>query len=306
MRGCAAASALARLTHFAAPHSVLIAYAASESSVPDAFKNTADSLRDSYLFGYSTDLSLSPSGKAGIVLYKKFDEGSNVFPTTPVTQVGLAEFIKENSVPLMDQVSPENFGMYADQGLPIAYLFVNPADPKLESYTELVKPAARAHKGKVNFVWIDAVKFAEHGKSLGVPVDSEPYPCFVIQDLQGGNKRYVMLDHMGTKFSGDALEEFVAKFTDGQLQPHMKSAEIPATQDEPVYTLVGKEFDKVIFDDEKDVFVEFYAPWCGHCRGCHLWVVGRCIALTPCERPQSASRPSGTRSRSTLRSSRTP
>ena len=46
----------------------------------------------------------------------------------------------------------------------------------------------------------------------------------------------------------------------------MKSESIPDDNDGPVTVIVGKNFNDVVNDDTKDVLIEFYAPWCGHCK----------------------------------------
>lgn len=52
----------------------------------------------------------------------------------------------------------------------------------------------------------------------------------------------------------------------GRAKPFVKSAPTPKDDKGPVKTLVGSNFDKIVNDESKDVLVEFYAPWCGHCK----------------------------------------
>lgn len=52
----------------------------------------------------------------------------------------------------------------------------------------------------------------------------------------------------------------------GNLEPFLKSEPIPEDNLEPVLVAVGKNFDELVTDSGRDALVEFYAPWCGHCK----------------------------------------
>lgn len=62
------------------------------------------------------------------------------------------------------------------------------------------------------------------------------------------------------------IDEFIQNIFTGGIKPILKSDPIPADNNGPLVQVVGKTFDEIVMDPTKDVFVKFYAPWCGHCK----------------------------------------
>merc|ERR1712071_173143 len=52
----------------------------------------------------------------------------------------------------------------------------------------------------------------------------------------------------------------------GNVDPWIKSEAVPDNSANSVKVAVAKNFDELVTKSEKDVLVEFYAPWCGHCK----------------------------------------
>lgn len=241
---------------------VAIAYLSSTTEPPaPAFSATAEDRRDDYLFGITTDkdaIEVAGVTPPAIVVYRSFDTPKTEYPV-PVSSISkedLESFLADLTIPIIDEVSGENYAMYAGSPKPLAYVFIDSSLEDKDNHIATVRPVATKYKSKINFVWIDAVKFADHAKALNL-VEAK-WPSFVIQNIEKQLK--YPLDQ-SKEFTSETVELWVRQYLDGELQPQLKSQPIPADQDGPVYVLVGKTFDEVVYDDTKDVFVEFYATW---------------------------------------------
>jgi len=143
-------------------------------------------------------------------------------------------------------------------------MFLSKKAGHIEQYTGSLKEVATEFRGKILFVTINADE-ADHERIMeffGMKKDNVP-SMRIIKMEEDMSKYKPTADEITTEI----VREFVSAFLDGKLSRHLLTQEVPDDWDKnPVKVLVGTNFAEVAYDKKKNVLVEFYAPWCGHCK----------------------------------------
>jgi protein disulfide-isomerase A1 len=236
------------------------------SDLAKAFLEVASDT-DELPFGITSDDAVFQEHKMdkdGVVLFKKFDEGRNNYDGE-ATASGLRDFVAANQLPLIIEFTQESaqkiFGGEIKNHL---LLFVKKTAENFKAVTDDYRTVAADFKGKALFIYINAEE--DDNKRI--------LEFFGMTEADVPGLRFITLGDEMTKYkpetadlTTDSVKNFVQSVLDGKIKAHLMTEEIPEDWDKnPVKVLVGKNFADVAFDKTKNVFVEFYAPWCGHCK----------------------------------------
>lgn len=125
-----------------------------------------------------------------------------------------------------------------------------------ESLKTMVSHVALILIGKIQIL-IAQVDFSEYN----IPIEMVTPASFTTQNL-GPRRRFYTLNE--EQLSVLSILDFVTEILESKFDEdtsNYKSEEIPADQKDAAMELVGDTFEKVAFDNTKDVLVCFYASW---------------------------------------------
>lgn len=249
-------------------HSIIGYFDSDSHSLKQDLIKTADQLSEKFRFAYTTAKEiLDKVGHTNKILIhqparlqSKFEEAVSI-----VEGAGerIKSFIHEKIHGLVGHRTASNFEGFGKPTVVVYYNVDYVRDTKGTNYVRnrVLKVAKKLadENLKVRFAISNAEEFRHELTEFGID-DVKKDGKYVL--ARGpSNEKY----RMSGEFTYEALEDFARKLVKNELEPYLKSQPIPQ-QNEDVKVVVGKNFDEIVNDNTKDVLIEFYAPWCGHCK----------------------------------------
>jgi len=171
----------------------------------------------------------------------------------------IVQWIEQNKKPLWAELTFNNL-YYVWQGSKITFVaFVKNVEEHLSktilsTFKSLAKQFGLQHQ--ISFVIIDTNLYKEFSQGLGLK--EENIPTFAIFDPFRRKEHFFPKERYPINMKHS--KRWIENFLNGKLQDGPE--EIYTDEDE-VVKITPENFADIVYDQEKDVLVKFYAPWSG-------------------------------------------
>jgi len=244
----------------------VVGFFKTETDLKGVYTKYADKMREKLRFAHTSVAPvLQKQGETDAIILFRAPQLANKFEPDFVKFTGktledLQEFVKENMHGLVGHRTRESSSEFKNP-LIVAYYAVDYSkNAKGTNYwRNRILKVAKEWQGKVNFAISAKDDFQHELNEYGYDYTGDK-PVILARD--GQNQKFIMKD----EFTVENLQAFVNDLDEGALDPYIKSEEIPEKNDAPVKVAVAKNFEDIVMNNGKDTLIEFYAPWCGHCK----------------------------------------
>jgi protein disulfide-isomerase-like protein len=229
----------------------------------DAYVNVANTNEDLAFGLVAEDAGLSAQfvdTVPGAVFARPENVGGQVKYSGASWAPEFSDWLLANQLGAVDELGPNNFRRYVAFGRPLVICFLdNDKKDEKEQLLTSLKNVAKDFEGKFTFGWSDGVQWRQvaerwYGEFTDLPVMVQ---LNFQDDKQLGYPQ-------GLPVKEEPVKKWLTDIYEGKLKWKPKSQPIPETQG-PLKVIVADTIEETI-NSEKDVLIEFYAPWCGHCQ----------------------------------------